>query len=228
MAVTAIVAAGGQGVRMKGDVPKQFLMLGDRPILFHSLQRLAECPRIDDLIAVVPADHLEYTRTLLHEEYPLAKPTRVVAGGEERQDSVRSGLEELSLECDLVVVHDAVRPLVPNSVLVAVIQAAEKDGAATAAIQPADTIKLVDSDRQVSQNLPRAMLWQIQTPQAFRKDLLVRAHQRAFEDNFYGADDSVLLERMGVRVRIVPGHPRNLKITTPDDLVMAEALFRHP
>jgi 2-C-methyl-D-erythritol 4-phosphate cytidylyltransferase len=228
MAVTAIVAAGGQGVRMKGDVPKQFLMLGDRPILFHSLQRLAECPRIDDLIAVVPADHLEYTRTLLHEEYPLAKPTRVVAGGEERQDSVRAGLEELSLECDLVVVHDAVRPLVSNSVLVAVIQAAEKDGAATAAIQPADTIKLVDSDRQISENLPRSMLWQIQTPQAYRKDLLLRAHQRAFEDNFYGTDDSVLLERLGVRVRIVPGHPRNLKITTPDDLVMAEALFRRP
>jgi len=228
MAVTAIVAAGGQGVRMKGDVPKQFLMLGDRPILFHSLQRLAECPRIDDLIAVVPADHLEYTRTLLREEFPLAKPARVVPGGEERQDSVRAGLEELSLECDLVVVHDAVRPLVSNSILMAVIQAAEKDGAATAAIQPADTIKLVDSDRQVSDNLPRAMLWQIQTPQAFRKDLLLRAHQRAFEDNFYGTDDSVLLERMGVHVRIVPGHPRNLKITTPDDLVMAEALFRHP
>jgi 2-C-methyl-D-erythritol 4-phosphate cytidylyltransferase len=228
MAVTAIVAAGGQGLRMKGDAPKQFLMLGDRPILFHSLQRLAECPRVDDLIVVVPADHLKYTQTLLHEEYPLAKPSRVVPGGEERQDSVRAGLEELSLECDLVVVHDAVRPLVSNALLVAVIQAAEKDGAATAAIQPADTIKLVDSDRQVSENLPRSMLWQIQTPQAYRKDLLVRAHQRAFEDNFYGTDDSILLERMGVRVRLVPGHPRNLKITTPDDLIMAEALFRHP
>jgi len=228
MAVTAILAAGGQGARMKGDAPKQFLMLGDRPILFHSLQRLAECPRVDDLIVVVPADHLKYTQTLLQEEFPPAKPARVVKGGEERQDSVRAGLEELSLECDLVVVHDAARPLLLNSVLMAVIQAAEKDGAAAAAIQPADTIKLMDQERQIAENLPRTMLWQIQTPQAFRKDLLIRAHQRAFEDNFYATDDSILLERMGVKVRIVPGHPRTLKITTPDDLLMAEALFRHP
>jgi 2-C-methyl-D-erythritol 4-phosphate cytidylyltransferase/2-C-methyl-D-erythritol 4-phosphate cytidylyltransferase/2-C-methyl-D-erythritol 2,4-cyclodiphosphate synthase len=126
------------------------------------------------------------------------------------------------------VVHDAARPLVSNAVLIAVIQAAEKDGAATAAIQPADTIKLVDQERRISENLPRSMLWQIQTPQAFKKDLLVRAHEQALADNFVGSDDSVLLERLGVRVRIVPGDPKNLKITTPDDLLMAEALFRHP
>jgi len=228
MAVTAIVAAGGQGTRMKGDVPKQFLMLGDRPILFHSLQRVADCPKVDELIAVVPADYLQFTRTLLQEEYPLGKPCLVVPGGEERQDSVRAGLQQLSLECELVVVHDAARPLVSNAVLVAVIQAAEQDGAATAAVQPADTIKLVDQERRISENLPRSMLWQIQTPQAFKKDLLIRAHAQALADNFSGTDDSVLLERLGVRVRVVPGDPRNLKITTPDDLLMAEALFRHP
>ena len=225
MAVTAIVAAAGQGARMKGDAPKQFRLLGDRPVLFHSLARLAECPKVDDLIVVVPADHLDYTRTLIEQEFPVAKPCRVVAGGEERQDSVRAGLQELSLECDLVVVHDAARPLVPNAVIVAVILAAAKDGAATAAIPPVDTVKLVDTDRHQAENLPRNMLWMIQTPQAFKKELLLRAHQRALEDNFTGTDDSVLLERLGVTVHIVPGSTRNLKITTPDDLVMAEALY---
>ena len=225
MAVTAIVAAAGQGARMKGDAPKQFRLLGDRPVLFHSLARLAECPKVDDLIVVVPADHLDYTRTLIEQEFPVAKPCRVVTGGEERQDSVRAGLQELSLECDLVVVHDAARPLVPNAVIVAVILAAAKDGAATAAIPPVDTVKLVDTDRHQAENLPRNMLWMIQTPQAFRKELLLRAHQRALEDNFTGTDDSVLLERLGVTVHVVPGSTRNLKITTPDDLVMAEALY---
>lgn len=225
--VTAIVAGAGQGTRMKGDAPKQFLRLGDRPILFHSLQRVADCPRVAELIAVVPADRVESTRGLLEEEYPLGKPCLVVPGGEERQDSVRAGLQQLSLECELVVVHDAARPLVSNAVLMAVIQAAEQSGAATAAIPPVDTIKLVDLERGVSEHLPRGMLWQIQTPQAFKKELLLRAHEQALADNFYGTDDSVLVERLGVKVRLVPGDSRNLKITTPEDLVIAEALFRY-
>jgi 2-C-methyl-D-erythritol 4-phosphate cytidylyltransferase len=149
----------------------------------------------------------------------------LVAGGEERQDSVRRGLEALG-DADVVLVHDAARPLVPRRVIDAVIDATLRSGAAVPVVPVADTVKRVESDGAVGETLPRDDLRLAQTPQGFRTGLLRAAYARAEREGFRGTDDASVVERAGGRVVVVPGSPRNLKITTPEDLRLAEALLR--
>ena len=220
MKVCAIIPAGGQGTRMGGTVPKQFQALRGKPILHYTLRTLQESGLIDSLILVVPEKELENTRTDWLERPPVVK--QVVVGGEKRQDSVFNGYQALPTDTDIVLVHDGVRPFLSREMIQETIHTAEKFGAAITAIPVHDTLKQVDDSGLVQRTVEREGLWRVQTPQAFRYDLLGEAFRNA--DSFYGTDEAALIEHLGQEVRVVDGSEWNLKITRPEDLVLGESI----
>lgn len=222
--IAAIVPAAGAGVRMEADRPKQFRPLGDRPLLVHTLQRLSDSPLIETVVVVVPADWVAKARSELIEPYGLAKVGAVVAGGAERQDSVAAGLEALGPEVDLVVVHDGVRPFMTEAMIADVVEAARAVGAAVAAIPVAETVKRV-ADGAVVETVSRDGLYRVQTPQAFRREVLAEALERARAEGVVGTDEAALVERFGRPVRVVAGSAVNLKVTSPEDWSLAESIL---
>ena len=221
--VVAIVPAGGAGARMGGTRPKQYLTLGGAPILVHTLRALARCRSLDGLVVAAPIDRVQATRALLA-RFRVPRVLAVVAGGEERQDSVRMGLAAVPPEAAWVVVHDAVRPFITAEIVERVLAAARVPGAATCGWPVHETVKRV-RDRVVETTLPREGLWLTQTPQAFRRELLREAHDKAAREGFGGTDDAMLVERLGGRVAMVEGLARNIKITTPEDLKTVRMLL---
>lgn len=231
-----IVPAAGSGRRMGGETAKQFLPLAGVPVLVHTLRRLAACSRISNIVVVTndPEQVQELSR-----RYGLGKVTAVVRGGRERQDSVWAGLQAVAQGALgwagggdpephpglIVAVHDAARPLVPLQVLEGVLAAAQEVPAQVVAVPVKDTIKITSPEGLVVETPPRARLWAAQTPQVFHFDLLWRAHRQAQADGFLGTDESSLLERLNLPVQVFPGSPENLKLTTPEDLKVAEALL---
>lgn len=220
MIVAAILVAAGRGRRLGASQPKALVSIGGQPMIARAVGAFAGHPRIGPIVVV--ASDPEAVRGAIVE---VASRALIVAGGPERQDSVRLGLAALG-KADIVLVHDAARPLVPRPVIDAVIDAAGRHGAALPGIAPPDTVKEVDDKGMVVATVPRDRLRLAQTPQGFRVDLLRAAHARAEADRFHGTDDAALVERIGARVVAVEGSPRNFKITRPDDLVLAEALVR--
>jgi 2-C-methyl-D-erythritol 4-phosphate cytidylyltransferase len=224
MHVTAIVPAAGQGTRFRGPGPKQFLALRGAPLLVWSLRALAAAGIVDRVIlAVPPGQESRVVREVL-EPFGCAVDA-VVPGGADRQASVAAGLQAAGEDTDVVLVHDAARPLVTPDILRAAVAAAAEWGAAVVAVPVADTIKLAEPDGTVGATLPRDRLWAAQTPQAARTGLLRAAHARALAEGFRGTDEAVLLERLPHPVKIVAGSPENLKITTPADLLIAERIL---
>jgi len=222
MNVCAIIPAGGQGTRMGGTVPKQFQALRGKPILHYTLKTLQESELIDSLVLVVPQNELENARADWLERPPVVK--QVVVGGEKRQDSVFNGYQALPADTDIVLVHDGVRPFLSKEMIRVTIEAAEKWGAAITAIPVNDTLKKVDGSGKVERTVEREGLWRVQTPQAFRYDLLGQAFRKAQADSFYGTDEAALIEYLGQEVRVVDGSEWNLKITRPEDLVLGESI----
>ena len=222
MNVCAIIPAGGQGTRMGGTVPKQFQALRGKPILHYTLKTLQESGIIDSLVLVVPEKELESARADWLEHPSIVK--QVVMGGEKRQDSVFNGYQALPADTGIVLVHDGVRPFLSKGMIQETIRVAEKFGAAITAIPVHDTIKQVDGSGKVQRTVEREGLWRIQTPQAFRYDLLGEAFRNAQRDSFYGTDEGALIEYLGQEVRVVDGSEWNLKITRPEDLVLGESI----
>jgi 2-C-methyl-D-erythritol 4-phosphate cytidylyltransferase len=218
--IAVIIPAGGAGKRMGGNLPKQFLRLGDQPILLHSVGVFERIAAVRQIIVAVPAEHIQRTHRLLHEG-GCRKVRAVIAGGRERQDSVRIALDWIVGAPSLVLVHDAVRPLVSLSVIRRVIEAAEGWGAAVVGVRVNDTIKTEGKRGFYGSTLPRHLLWAVQTPQGFHTHLIERAHRLAHKAHYAGTDDAALVERLRIPVKIVEGSPRNLKITTRDDLRVA-------
>lgn len=218
MHVTAIIAAGGRGARFGGPQPKQLSLLGGRPILQHSVGAFLNHPGISDVIVALPDDLAaqppDYVRTS-------AKPLQIVAGGARRQDSVARAFARIAANCELVIIHDAARPLVSADLIRRTIDAASASGAAIAAIRATDTVKRAGADRIVTATLPRDEIFLAQTPQAFRVQVLRDA--LAIADD--ATDEAALAERAGHHVSVVEGDPRNLKVTTADDLELAERLL---
>jgi len=223
----AIIAAGGRGARMGGGAaaPKQFLEIAGTPVVVHTLRRFEQCATVAEVFVVVP--HGEVQAFLeLAEKFSLRKPAQVVAGGGTRAESVWRGLQQLRAEdVGVVAVHDAVRPLVTPEEIDATVRAAEATGAAVLAARAVDTIKESDGET-VARTLERSRLWHAQTPQCFRYDLLRRAYESARASGFEATDDSSLVERLGAPVQIVEGGAHNIKITTPQDLALAEMLVQ--
>ena len=207
---------------MGGTVPKQFRALRGKPILYYTLKTLQESGLIDSLVLVVPEKELENTRADWLEHPVIVK--QVVTGGEKRQDSVFNGYQALPADTDIVLVHDGVRPFLSKEMIQETIGVAEKFGAAITAIPVNDTIKQVDSSGKVERTVDREGLWRVQTPQAFRYDLLGEAFRNAQKDSFYGTDEGALIEYLGQEVRIVDGSEWNLKITRPEDMVLGESI----
>jgi 2-C-methyl-D-erythritol 4-phosphate cytidylyltransferase len=227
MRINAVIVAAGEGKRMGADAPKPLLALGGRPVILHTLAAFA-ASRAGKAVVVVPEKERARFDTLLRGGDLGRLEWTLQSGGPRRQDSVARGLELLDADCEVVVVHDAVRPLVSPALIDRCIAAAEKDGAAVAGVPVADTIKIVSPERRIEATPPRESLWAIQTPQAFGLELLREAHRKATLESVEATDDAMLVERLGRKVVVVEGDRRNLKITTPEDLALAEALLNQP
>jgi len=221
----ALVPAAGRGLRMGSHVPKQFLTLGGQPVLVHALRTLEAADPIDGIILAVPEAEREFCLTEIVSRQGFKKVTKIVSGGDQRQDSVRQALFAVSEETTLVLVHDAVRPFLTQVMIRLVIEQATKHGAAMVAIPMRDTVKQVGPDGLIERTVDRRNLWLAQTPQAFRRKLLQEAHQKAERDGFHATDDAQLVERLGHRVAIVQGSTENIKITRPEDLAIGEAIL---
>jgi len=217
--VAAIIPAAGQGVRM-GFHKKQLLRLDGEPILVHTVRKFAACPAVSSIWIAAPAQDLGEFRKLLDDQR-LGKSVHVVAGGARRQDSVENCLHALPADTNLVAVHDAVRPFVSPEQIAAAIEAASESGAAILGILTVDTVKQVARTRIIG-TIPRDRIVLAQTPQIFRFDILRRAFDQAREEGFSGTDESSLVEHLGIEVTVVPGSDRNIKITKPADLELAQ------
>ena len=221
---TAIIAAGGAGLRMGTTTPKQFSELLGVPILIHTIRAFRQVPAISAIIVVAPAEHRALTCALLA-SYQLADHCTVVSGGKLRQDSVRIGLALVPEDSPLVAVHDGARPLIDPADIQRCLEAAADKGAAILGVPVKDTLKTVAADTTIRHTVERESLWQAQTPQVVQTDLLKKAFARADQDSFVGTDEAALLEHGGWPVMMVEGSETNLKITRPDDLRMAEAIL---
>ena len=224
MHVTAIIAAGGRGARLGGARPKQLLMLGGRPILQRSVDAFVASDRVTDLVVALPAELAADPPLYLRSR---SKRIEIVAGGERRQDSVAKAFARVSSLADLVVIHDAARPFVSDTLIQRTIDAAAEHGAAITALAATDTVKRGDARRVIIDTLPRSEIFLAQTPQAFRTNVLRDALALAATGGDV-TDEAMLAERAGHHVRLVDGDPRNLKITTADDLEIAERLLGAP
>ena len=224
MDIVAIIAAAGQGRRLAAAVAKQYLSVGGMPILARTLRVFDENPLVEGIVLAVGADQREALEETVLRSYPCRKLLQVVTGGVERQESVGRALEAVSPGCEVVVIHDGVRPLLSQELLTAVIQSARRSGAAMAAVPARDTVKEVEAG-VVRATLDRSRIWLAQTPQAFFTDLIRRAYEAAAREGIQGTDDAALVERLGISVEVVPGSEENIKVTTAADLVFAEAVL---
>ncbi|MHA6481181.1 2-C-methyl-D-erythritol 4-phosphate cytidylyltransferase [Paenibacillus sp. strain BS8-2] len=218
-----VVVAAGRGTRMGTKESKQYLRLADKPILVHTLELFQRMDLIREIALVVGSEDIDRCRDWVS-EHGLTKVAHVLEGGAERQHSVLRGLRSLS-EHEWVMVHDGVRPLVSESAVEACCEAALAVGASVLAVPVKDTIKQVDGEGIIVATPDRRSLWAIQTPQAFRRELLLEAHERAQSDGFLGTDDAMVVERLGHPVKVAEGEYTNIKITTPEDLPYAEFLL---
>jgi 2-C-methyl-D-erythritol 4-phosphate cytidylyltransferase len=223
MKVGAIIAAAGFGRRMKTDRPKQLLALNGTPILVHTIRKFDSANVINYVIVTAPRESVDEVNGLV-KSAGFKKSVTVIEGGERRQDSVAIGLQHLEPGTDIVAVHDAVRPFVSIEDIENVVRQAERTGAAILGVPIVDTVKQVERDL-VELTLTREHLVLAQTPQVFRTDILKQAFERAAKDEYYGSDESSLVERLELPVAIVRGSERNIKITRPGDLTLARAFL---
>lgn len=224
MRTYAIVPAAGSGARMGADKKKQFFTIGGEPILAHTLRRLSSSPMVEGIILAAPVDERETCEKIVREGR-IKKVVKIVDGGITRQESVSNGFYSLPDETNLVLIHDGVRPFVTVRLIEDTIVAAARYGAAVAAIRVKDTLKRIDGGVIIG-SLSRDDIARAQTPQCFQREALRQGLTRAERDGFMATDESSLVERLGALVRVVEGEETNIKITTPDDLKMAEALLK--
>lgn len=220
----AIIAAAGWGKRF-GNCKKQFQPLGGKPVIVHSIERFEESPSVGEVVLVVSEDSIRYCHEEIVKKFQFKKITKIVSGGEERQRSVRRGFSSISNETDIVIVHDGVRPFVTVDLIEEAVKEALKSGGAVVAIPVKDTVK-ESFEGYIQRTLPRESLWLAQTPQAFRYDVLKRAYKMSDENGFLGTDESSLVERLGIRVKLIRGSQMNVKITTEEDLLLAELALK--
>lgn len=222
---SAIIVAAGTGSRMNANINKQYLKLCGRPVLVHTIEAFERSPYISEIIVVIH----QQDRGLFEEivmPFGFRKISAVVDGGADRQASVYNGLGHVHPQSSIISVHDGARPLITAGIIHESIMIAQRYGVSCVGVPVKDTIKQVNPDKTVAITPDRSGLWAVQTPQVFQREILVRVHEKALEDGYRGTDDSVLAERLGIPVMMVPGSYTNIKITTHDDLVFAEAVLK--
>ncbi len=220
-----IIVAAGKGKRMGSAVNKQFLNIKDRPVLFYSLDIFSKNSLIDGIILVCSEKEIDYCREQVVEKYNIKKILKIVSGGNERQDSVLNGLKAIN-DCDVVLIHDGARPFVNNKIIEDGIEYAKLYGACTCGVSPKDTIKAKGIEGFSSKTLDRKNLFSVQTPQCFKYDLIMKCHQELKEDGVIVTDDTSVVEHYGHKVYLYEGSYRNIKITTEEDLSVAEAILK--
>ncbi|MDD4495387.1 MAG: 2-C-methyl-D-erythritol 4-phosphate cytidylyltransferase [Eubacteriales bacterium] len=223
---SCILVAAGTGSRMRKGINKQFICIGGMPMLSRTIHAFDSCSGIDEIIVVMNKADIDKCKREIVEPYSFKKVTSIVEGGKTRQESGYRGIGAVSKNADIVIVHDGARPFIDHNTILRGIAAAAKFGASCTAVPAKDTIKQSDSNGFVVQTPDRRSLWQVQTPQTFRYGILKEAHENAIEEGFTGTDDSMLVERMGNKLKLIEGNYYNIKITTEADLLFAEAIAK--
>ena len=222
--ISAIILAGGRGKRMESNVSKQFICINDKPIIYYTLKRFIDCKLIDKVVLVLPKDEIEYCKSEILEKYSLNVDC-IVEGGSERQDSVYNGLKAVE-NTDVVLIHDGARPFVSEKIIEEGINNAKKYGAAAPGVMPKDTIKVKDNSSFSIDTPDRSTLVAVQTPQVFNYDLILECHEKVKNEGKIVTDDTMVAEMYGNKVYLYNGEYTNIKVTTPEDLVIAEYLSK--
>lgn len=222
---SCIIVAAGSGSRMKSETNKQFMPIGGVPMLALTIKAFESCESVNEIIVVMNKNDIAYCRENIVKAYDFKKVSEIAEGGATRQRSVCNGLKCVSKNAAIVLVHDGARPFVDNDTILRCISAADKYGASCAAIPARDTIKQSDSQGFVLSTPDRDSIWVVQTPQGFKRDILVHAHEKAIAEEFTGTDDAVLAERAGYKLKLTEGSSFNIKITTGEDIPIAEAVY---
>ena len=222
---SVVIVSAGRGSRMKADINKQFLKLQNKEVIAHTIDKFYNNENIGEIIVVVREDKAEFFKINIIEKYGY-KNIKIAFGGSERQDSVYNGLKMVDENCKIVLIHDGARPFVNNETIDSAIESAKENKCVIVGVPVKDTIKVIDENNNVCDTPDRSTLWSIQTPQVFDYSLIMKAHEKAREDNYYGTDDSMLMEYFGQKVKVVEGSYNNIKITTPEDLKIGEEILR--
>ena len=225
MQAAAIVVAAGQGARLGALVEKPYVPVAGRPLLAWTLEQVGRCRGLAELVLVVSPTGRVQAEGLL-DAWPATVPVRLVAGGATRADSVAAGLRAVRESVELVLVHDGVRPLASAALMEQVLETAGRWGAATAGLPLRATVKEVDAAARIVRTVARDGLWEVQTPQAFRRAVLLAAYAAGYERGVRATDDAAYVEQLGQEVRVVPGSVTNIKVTVPDDVVLVDALLQ--
>lgn len=226
--IAAIIVAGGSGKRMGSSIKKQFIKLRDKEILAYTIEAFNKIDEINEIIVVTGKEDIDKVRREIVERYQLGKVKQIIEGGKERQDSVYNGLATVGQEIEYVMIHDGARPFISEEVIKRAIQETKQHKATIVAVPVKDTIKLIDKEQGVVEATPaREKLWMVQTPQSFEKQLLLEAYKQAEERNLQVTDDSMIVEAYGHNVHVVLGAYTNIKITTPEDLVIGESILEN-
>lgn len=223
---TAIILAAGKGLRMKAGINKQYINLEGRPILSHALEVFFACPAIDEVVLVIGSDDMELCDNMILKTIRHDKPLKLVIGGEERQDSVFNGLKHVDNNAEIIIIHDGARPFITSQMIMECIEGAFKYGASTLGVPIKETVKVIDDKGFVKNTPNRENIWITQTPQAFDRGLIVQAHELARINNIKATDDAMLIEHLGHPIKMIEGDYSNIKITTSEDLAVAETILR--
>ena len=227
MHVTAIVLAAGAGRRIGADVSKTYLSIAGRPLVLRALDRMFAAKSIEEVILVVDENELETCAAMLRRDVALVnRPWVLQSGGSTRQQSARRGLEKVDAVADIIVIHDGARPFVSAALIDRLVEAAAEKGAAVAGLPVRDTIKVVGSDGLIQSTPERRSLWEVQTPQVFRRELIIAAHAAAAIKGVEATDDAMVVEQFGKPVFVLEGERSNIKITLPEDIWLAEMMIR--
>lgn len=224
--VSVIIAAAGMSNRMGSKVNKQFIAIDNKPILAHTLDKFEKCRYVDEIIVVSKEEEVEYCRKEIVKKYGFKKVTNIVRGGKERQDSIYNGLLALNENTDIVLTHDGARPFIKQEHIEDGIKGVLEYGACVIGVPVKDTIKVVEDSNIVHHTPKRSLLWAAQTPQCFWSHLIKKGYEHAINEGIVGTDDSSLVEKMGHDIKMIMGSYDNIKITTPEDLIIAESLLK--
>lgn len=223
---TVIIVAAGKGSRMKAGVPKQYLKIGDKEILSHTIEKFEACGSINEIILAADEDCIDFCQLEIVSRYNYTKVKKIVRGGDQRQHSVSNALKAVNPSTDIVLIHDGVRPFIDNDRIETVIEAAKTHGCAVLGIKVKDTVKVCDNNDFVLDTPDRNFLWLAQTPQGFKYDIILSMYEKAIAEQYLGTDDAMLAANYGFKVKMIGGSYDNIKITTPEDMILGEAILR--
>ena len=212
-----VIVAAGSGSRMKRDINKQFIKLDGKEIIAYTIEKFYKSEDIGDIVIVIKENEEKYFIENIINKYGFDN-IKLAYGGKERQDSVYNGIKKLNRNCEIVLIHDGARPFVNEDIIKNSIEEAKENNAVVVGVPVKDTIKVVDSDGNIVDTPNRSLLWSVQTPQSFKYEIITRAYEYAYSNDYYGTDDAMLVEHIGYNVKMIEGSYDNIKITTEEDL----------